>query len=402
MPDFEYIARETTGNQVSGVLTAASRQEALSTLTARSLFPVSLDATETPGAVGVLGQRRVAARHLAVFYTQLADLLRSGVPLLRSLELLEKQSSVPALKRVVQDVREKVADGTPLAEAMRQHPKVFGELGVSMVRAGEEGGFLEDVLKRIATFTEHQQELKSRVVSAMVYPVFLLVMGSIIVMLILVFFVPKFEPIFSRMKERDGLPWATELLMSMSGNMQTYGIVVVALLIGGFYALAKAIETETGRRRFDLFRIRAVGFGPIIRSLAIARFCRILGTLLHNGVPILQSLRIAKDATGNVVLTDAIADAAESVSEGKSLAQPLAASHQFPVEIVEMISVGEEANNLEQVLINVADTMERRTNRRLDMFVRLLEPLLLLIMAGIILFVMIALLVPILQSSSAF
>jgi general secretion pathway protein F/type IV pilus assembly protein PilC len=279
---------------------------------------------------------------------------------------------------------------------------VFGELSVSMVRAGEEGGFLEDVLKRIATFTEHQQELKSRVVSAMVYPVFLLTMGSIIVVLILVFFVPKFEPIFSRMKERDGLPWATELLMSMSGNMQTYGIVAVALLIGGCYALAKAIETETGRRRFDLLRIRAIGFGPIIRSLAIARFCRILGTLLHNGVPILQSLRIAKDATGNVVLTDAIAAAAESVSAGKSLAQPLAASHQFPVEIVEMISVGEEANNLEQVLINVADTMEQRTNRRLDMFVRLLEPLLLLIMAGIILFVMIALLVPILQSSSAF
>jgi general secretion pathway protein F/type IV pilus assembly protein PilC len=402
MPDFEYIARETTGNQVAGVLTAASRQEALSTLAARSLFPVSLDATEAPSAVGGLGQRRVAARHLAVFYTQLADLLRSGVPLLRSLELLEKQSSVPALKRVVQDVREKVADGTPLAEAMRQHPKVFGELGVSMVRAGEEGGFLEDVLKRIATFTEHQQELKSRVVSAMVYPVFLLTMGSIIVVLILVFFVPKFEPIFSRMKERDGLPWATELLMSMSGNMQTYGIVAVALLIGGCYSLAKAIETETGRRRFDLLRIRAIGFGPIIRSLAIARFCRILGTLLHNGVPILQSLRIAKDATGNVVLTDAIADAAESVSAGKSLAQPLAASHQFPVEIVEMISVGEESNNLEQVLINVADTMEQRTNRRLDMFVRLLEPLLLLIMAGIILFVMIALLVPILQSSSAF
>ncbi len=402
MPDFEYIARETTGNQVAGVLTAASRQEALSTLTARSLFPVSLDATEAPRAAGGLGQRRVAARHLAVFYTQLADLLRSGVPLLRSLELLEKQSSVPALKRVVQDVREKVADGTPLAEAMRQHPKVFGELGVSMVRAGEEGGFLEDVLKRIATFTEHQQELKSRVVSAMVYPVFLLTMGSIIVVLILVFFVPKFEPIFSRMKERDGLPWATELLMSMSGNMQTYGIVAVALLIGGCYALAKAIETETGRRRFDLLRIRAIGFGPIIRSLAIARFCRILGTLLHNGVPILQSLRIAKDATGNVVLTDAIANAAESVSAGKSLAQPLAVSHQFPVEIIEMISVGEEANNLEQVLINVADTMEQRTNRRLDMFVRLLEPLLLLIMAGIILFVMLALLVPILQSSSAF
>jgi general secretion pathway protein F/type IV pilus assembly protein PilC len=402
MPDFQYIARETTGNQVAGVLTAASQQEALSTLASRSLFPISIDAAEAKGAVGGLGQRRVAARHLAVFYTQLADLLRSGVPLLRSLELLERQSSVPALKLVVQDVREKVADGTPLAEAMRQHPKAFGELGVSMVRAGEEGGFLEDVLKRIAAFTEHQQELKSRVVSAMVYPVFLLTMGSIIVVLILIFFVPKFEPIFSRMEERDGLPWATELLMSISANMQTYGIVLVMLLIGGFYALAKAIQTETGRRRFDSFRIRAIGFGPIIRSLAIARFCRILGTLLHNGVPILESLRIAKDATGNVVLTDAIARAAESVSAGKTLAQPLAASRQFPVEIIEMISVGEEANNLEQVLINVADTMEQRTNRRLDMFVRLLEPLLLLIMASIILFVMIALLVPILQSSSAF
>jgi general secretion pathway protein F len=271
-----------------------------------------------------------------------------------------------------------------------------------MVRAGEEGGFLEDVLKQISAFTEHQEELKARVVGAMVYPMFLLAMGGAIVVAMLTFFVPKFAPIFERMSERGSLPWATSALLNVSNSLQGYGLFFGLVIAGGVYFVLQHIKTEEGRMRYDRLRLKTVGVGPIVRSLAIARFCRILGTLLRNGVPILQSLRIAKDATGNRVLSTAIGDAAENVSSGKALAEPLRGSGQFPEEVVEMIAVGEEANNLEQVLIDIADNMERQTNRKLEMFVRLLEPILLLVMAAIILFVVAGLMLPILQSSGVF
>jgi general secretion pathway protein F/type IV pilus assembly protein PilC len=401
MPEFQYSARELSGREVSGVLTAGSEQEVLSTLTGRSLFPTKISlahaAEKQRKAVG----KRVSSRHLVIFYSQLADLLHSGVPLLRSLEVLEQQASHPTIAAVLQDVRQQVADGTRLADSLRRHPQVFGELAVSMVRAGEEGGFLEEVLKQVATFTEHQEELKARVVGAMAYPAFLMGACVLVVAGMLIFLVPKFEPIFARLKASGELPTPTVILTGGSKFLTDYGIWVVAVLAGvGWYA-ARQLKTERGRRFVDKWRLKAKGIGPIVRSLAVARFCRILGTLLRNGVPILNSLRIAKDATGNILLSEAIGSAADNISAGKSLAKPLAASGQFSREVVEMITVGEEANNLEQVLLNIADNMERRTYRQLELFVRLLEPSLLLVMAVVIVFVMIALLLPVFKSAGS-
>ncbi|HID21403.1 MAG TPA: type II secretion system F family protein, partial [Planctomycetaceae bacterium] len=314
--------------------------------------------------------------------------------------LLERQATQPALKLVLQDVRDQVADGMALADALRRHPKVFTELAVSMVRAGEEGSFLEDVLKRVADFTEHQEDLKSRLIGSVAYPAFLLVIGSLIVTTMIVWFVPKFEPIFARMERRGQLPWATTALMTLSHNLGRYGTYFLIVLAVGLIFLYRYAQTEQGKYVLDGLKLKLQGAGAIVRSLAIARFCRILGTLLQNGVPILQSIRIAKDATGNRVLSRAIAEAADNVQAGKSLAKPLAASRQFPEDVVEMIAVGEEANNLEQVLIDISENMERRTYRQLDLFVRLLEPVMLMVMAGVILFVVAGLLLPILQSSS--
>jgi general secretion pathway protein F/type IV pilus assembly protein PilC len=400
MPDFQYTAWEMSGQQVTGTLNAPSKQDALSSLASRQLFPVSVESAEKPTSVAGGRGRRVAGRHLVTFFRQLSDLLRSGVPLLRSLELLQKQSPNQTLTAIILDVREQVAEGERLATAMRRHPRVFDPLAISMVHAGEEGSFLEDVLRRIAMFTEHQLELKSRVMGAMIYPAFLMVFMTIVVIVMLVFFVPEFEPIFERLSQQGELPWATTALMAISGFATYYWFVGVGVIVAAGYGMKKWLEGESGRERFDRFRIRAIGLGPVVRSLAIARFCRILGTLLGNGVPILQSLRIAKDATGNVVLSRAIGDASENVSEGKTLAEPLRACGQFPEEVVEMISVGEEANNLEQVLIDIADSMEQRTNRLLDTLVRLLEPVMLIVMAALVLFVVAALLLPMLRSSN--
>jgi general secretion pathway protein F/type IV pilus assembly protein PilC len=400
MPDFRYQARELSGKQVSGVLTATSEKDALSILASRSLFPMNVALTEQSKQQAAAGSKRVPTRYLTVFYNQLADLLKSGVPLLRSLQLLEDQTSNPVLRSVVQDVREQVADGTRLNDAMRRHPKTFNFLSISMVKAGEEGGFLEEVLSRIAVFNEHQEELRGRVTGAMVYPMFLMTVGLGIVTVMMIWFVPEFASMFDRMQDQGTLPWATTTLLSISDLIQTRGVLLLAALGAAIFGIIYYIGTPEGSRNLDRLKLRLPGLGGILQSLAVARFCRMLGTLLKNGVPILQSLRIAKDASGNVILSEAIGNAAENVSSGQSLAVPLRASGQFSRDLIEMIAVGEEANNLENVLINVADNLEKRTSRRIDMVVRLLEPMLLLVMAAVVTFVIAALLLPVLNMSS--
>jgi general secretion pathway protein F/type IV pilus assembly protein PilC len=220
MPEFRYQARELTGRQVSGMLTATSEKDALAILASRSLFPISVALTEQSRQSGAGGSRRVPSKYLTIFYNQLSDLLKSGVPLLRSLQLLEEQTSHPGLRFVVQDVREQVADGSRLNDAMRRHPKTFNFLSISMVKAGEEGGFIEEVLSRIAAFNEHQEELRGKVTGAMVYPLFLMLVGLAVVTVMMVWFVPKFAVIFDRMKDQGTLPWATTTLLGISDAIQ--------------------------------------------------------------------------------------------------------------------------------------------------------------------------------------
>lgn len=401
MPDFDYIARELSGKQVTGTLTATSEKDALSVLQSKSLFPMSIGMSEETRKQVVSGSKRVPGKYLTTFYNQLADLLRSGVPLLRSLQLLEGQTSHAALKFVTQDIREQIADGSRLNDAMRRHPKAFNSLTVSMVKAGEEGGFLEDVLARVAAFNDHQEELKGKVTGAMVYPLFLFGVGTVIITVLLVWFVPEFANIFARMREDGSLPWATTTLLSFSDSLQEWWYVIVPAIIAAVFGVFYWYNNnEEAHDQWDRIKLQLPGLGPIVRNLAVARFCRMLGTLLGNGVPILQSLRIAKDASGNVVLSEAIGNAADNVSGGKSLAIPLRASGQFSREIVEMISIGEEANNLENVLIGIADSTEKYTSRKIDVVVRMLEPVMLLFMATIVTFVIAALLLPILNMST--
>lgn len=320
---------------------------------------------------------------------------------MRSLDILERQSSASALGEVVREVRAKVADGTGLAEAMAQHPGVFDDLAISMIRAGQEGGFLEDVLRRIAIFTEHQEELKAKVTGALAYPVFLLIVGVIVLNILVIFFVPQFKPIFEKMEAVGRLPWITQLVIGLSHIMQKYTLFVVIGLGVGWWLFWRWASSEAGRLVVDSVKLQLPGAGGIFLSLSISRFARILGTMLQNGIPILQALRIAKDSTGNKVLADAIEKAAENVKGGDKLAGPLAACVYFPRDIIEMIAVGEESNNLEKVLIDIAEALERRTNRQLELFVRLLEPVMLLVMAVFTLIIVAALLLPVFDMTSA-
>ena len=386
MTEYTYIARNTSGQQVSGTVEAHTEQE------------VRIEADKSVQTASFF-QPRIKQHQLATFFSQLSDLLRAGVPLLRAFEILEQQSTQPGLTVVLREVRENVAEGKSLSEAMKHHPRIFNELSVSMVRAGQEGGFLEGVLQRIAMFTTQQQELRSRVIGAAVYPVFLLFFGFIIVGILTTFFVPKFESFFSRLREAGKLPWVTEALMQVSAFLTDNGWWILLLLMSGTSALWYFRDNPAGKQWLDRIKLRLPGAGPIFLYLAIARFCRVLGTLLHNGVPILPALRISKDSTGNHVLSNAVAEAAENISAGASLGTPLRACGHFPPDVVEMISVGEESNNLEEVLIQIAETTERRTTRQLELFVRLLEPVLLIVMAAIVLVVIVALLLPIFRQS---
>jgi general secretion pathway protein F/type IV pilus assembly protein PilC len=303
---------------------------------------------------------------------------------------------------VLRVVRAKVADGTGLSQAMGHFPNCFDELSVSMVRAGQEGGFLEDVLRRIADFTEHQQELKAKVTGAMAYPVFLAAVGFIVLNALVIFFVPRFEPIFKKLEDKDELPLVTEIVLGLSRLMTSIWVVIpIVLVVGGAIGLYLWSRTENGRLVLDTVRLNIPGAGAIFRQLALSRFTRILGTMLHNGIPILNALRISKDSTGNKVLALAIAESAENIKGGASLAKPLSACPYIPKDVVEIIAVGEESNSLEKVLIDVANALERRTSRQLELFVRLLEPIMLLVMAACTLFIVSGLLLPVFKMSTA-
>lgn len=400
MPDFSYIARDMRGQRITGTLSAASEAEVVAVLSGRALFPVQVAAEKSGANSPFRFGGRVKGQVMAMTYSQLAALMRSGVPLLRAIHVIREQTSHPKLKEVLSDVHARVEDGTTLADAMSRHTRVFSDMTLNMVRAGGEGGFLEDALERVAEFTEQQDDLKSRTAGALAYPLVLATVGTVVVSGLVIFFVPQFAPLFDSLRQRGELPMLTEWLLWISNTIRRYGIVIALGFVGLFLFVRSWLSTEKGKLTADKLKLRTPMAGSIFLSLAVARFCRVLGTLLHNGVPILKSLEISRGAAGNRVLSAAIAEASENITAGQSLAEPLRASGHFPATVVEMISVAEESNTLDSVLVQVADNLEKRTARRLDLMVRLLEPIMLLLLALVVLFVVVALLMPVIKMSS--
>jgi type II secretory pathway component PulF len=399
MPDFAYIARTATGQRVEGVLAAGSQREALLALAGKELFPVQVKASG--GKVVQAGSLKVRPQAMSQFYVQMAALLRSGVPLLRSLDVLGRQATNPTLKKIVEDLHSRITEGDSLAEAMARHPRAFNELSRSIIRAGGEGGFLEEALERVAKFTDQQAELKGRVTGAMAYPIFLMVLGVTIVVALMIFAVPQFETLFERLRERGELPILTDGLLRLSQSIHSYGILIALAIAGIVLAVRHQLMTEQGRWWLDRQRLKLPIVGGIYRNLAVSRFCRVLGTLLLGGVPIVRSLKISSSSTGNLVLSQAIDNAADNITAGESLAAPLAASGHFPPNVVEMVAVAEQSNTLETVLTNIAESLEKETWRRLDLFVRLLEPIMLLFLAGAVLVIVLALMLPMLKSATS-
>ena len=259
MPEFAYIARDMSGKKTTGTVAAGNQREAIALLDAKSLFPIEVTVNK---ATVVRSSGRVRGLTMAVFYSQLAALLRSGVPMLRGLTVLGKQSTNKTLTNVLEDVRGRVEEGESLGAAMGRFPKVFSEMAVNMVKAGAEGGFLEDALERVATFTEQQEDLKGRTLGALAYPAFLASVGTVVLTVLMVFFVPKFEPLFANLRRKGQLPAMTEWLLAFSRMLQAYWWVGLLVIVVGLFALVRYISTERGRRNFDLVKIKTYGNIP--------------------------------------------------------------------------------------------------------------------------------------------
>jgi general secretion pathway protein F len=393
---FQYIARTAAGQTVSGAIQADSEGAVVRALDEKRLFPVRVTEQAAGGRAATTG--RVKPRDVGILYGQLADLLRADVPVLRALEIMTRSTTNRRLAAIVVNVRDDVAAGRPLAESMAVHGQVFTPLHVAMIRAGERAGFLEDVLSNLADLVERQDELQSKIVGAMAYPVLLAVLGTVIITLVLALLVPQFRPLFDGLPK---IPAPTRMLFVLSDAIRWAWPVVVLLAVIGVGGGWAFLASPYGRRAWDRWRLRIPFMGRALRLLAITRFCRVLGMMIKNGVPLLQALAISKDATGSVTLAEGIEAAAENVRAGETLAEPLKACGFFPAEILEMIAVAEESNQLEKTLLGIADTVERRTNRQVDLVVRLIEPGILVVMATGIGFFGVSLIYPIVTMAGA-
>jgi general secretion pathway protein F/type IV pilus assembly protein PilC len=387
MPKFRYTALNADGRQVSGQLEAEGEGAAVRILGERQLFPVNIASADASQSK----RRRVSSRDIGMMYGQLADLIGSGVPMLRALDSLIRSTVNGQLKAILKEVRTAVADGQTLTDALRKFPEVFPPLHTSMVQAGERASFLEDVLRSLSEFLERLDELRAKVMGAMIYPALLSALGATVMAGALIFFVPKFEPLLAGAQK----PLPTVLLFGASTILRSYWYIVALVLAGLIGALVSALSKESSRRTLEIWQHRVPVVGTALKMLAITRFCRILGTMLANGVPMLGALKIAKDATGSRLLGEKIAIAAESIRDGKSLSGPLSQGGLFPDQIMAMITVAEESNKLDKVLLQIANTVERRTNQQVDQSVRLIEPVILCLVAAGIGFLALGLLLPI-------
>lgn len=405
MPAYAYKALDARGRTRGGTLDAESPRALRALLRKESLFVTELRETHAaPVKQGsALGREvewrswfdRVQPRDVAVLTRQLATLLRAGIPLAEALQALLEQNTSQQLGRVLAEVRTRVNEGTSLAEALGMHAALFPELYVSMVRAGEAAGNLEQVLLRLADFMDAQVRLRGKVVGALTYPAVLLGVATMAIFMLMKVVVPKVTAIFADVGQ--ALPWYTRLLVASSDLVSGYWWLMAALGIVAWQVFRRWRRTEQGRQRWDRLVLMLWLVGPLARMVAISRFARTLGTMLGAGVPLLQSLEIVKAILGNRVLMDVVDQARVAIREGESIAEPLARSREFPPVVTRMIAVGERSGQLEQMLATVADAYETEVDLKLGRLTTVLGPLMIVVMGGMIGFIVFAIFMPIFQ-----
>ena len=398
MAVYAYTALDRTGRRLSGTIPAESRAGALDAVLGQGLSPVQIEEqrnAETDKAHQPVSEStRVPQSAIESFTRELANILASGLPLSRALHLLRREASHHTARAVWTRIHDDVVSGVSLADALGHFPKAFSSVYVAMVRAGEAGGFLHVVLQQIADFRSREQELKGKVKAALIYPCVLAVLAAGVLAFLLTYFIPRFSHIFDGLGGK--LPWLTQMIIGASGWLTHYGLFVVLLGVIIVIAIKRAATSEAGRRFIERVMLATPLLGLVAARFALVRFCRMLGTLVGAGVPLVASLRVAKEALGNQTLADAVAHAIDEVQRGAPLSRSLAGNSQlFPPSVIEMIAVAEETGRLDKELVRISIAYESDLDRNLRMLVALVEPALLVIMAALIGTVVVAMLLPI-------
>lgn len=339
--------------------------------------------------------RRISASDIAVMTRQLATLVRAGVPLVDSISALTEQVEKESLVRVLSSVRESLNEGTSFAKSLEQHPKVFEPLFVNMVSAGEASGTLENVLERLADYMESQARLRGKVASALAYPVLMMFIGGGLVAFLMIAVVPKVTSIFQNLGQ--ALPWNTQLLIFTSGIIANYWYAIILLGVLSFVGFRRWKSKPAGRMRWDIIRLKAPLFGRLNLLVAVARFTRTLSTLLASGVPLLKAMEIGRNVLGNAKLEGVVTEAIGSIREGESIAEPLKRSGAFPPMVIHMIAIGERSGQLESMLENVSRAYESDVETRVTALTSLLEPLMILVLGGVVGFIALSILLPLMQ-----
>jgi type IV pilus assembly protein PilC len=419
MPKYDYEALDSRGNATKGSIEVASQQEALVRVKEMGLFPTNImeaakvkekaSPQKAKGKAAAKGGKkggalnieikipglsgRVKPKVLTTFTRQLATLVDAGLPLLRGLRVLEKQERNVTLKRILGELALSIEGGSTFSEGLAQHPKVFNKLFINMVKAGELGGVLEVVLKRLAEFSEKAQKIKGKVKAALFYPVAVMIVAFAILILLMVWVVPQFQQVFAGMNMK--MPKFTLLVLAISNTIKDHFLVTMGgVIVFVIIFLLIINKTKSGRLMWDKFQLKMPALGPVISKVAISRFTRTLGTLVSSGVPILQALTIVKETAGNVIISNAIVKVHESVKEGETITAPLEASGVFPPMVVSMVDVGEQTGAMPEMLLKIADNFDEEVDNAVSAMTSLLEPIMIVFLAVIVGSIVIAMFLP--------
>ncbi|MGA0844911.1 MAG: type II secretion system F family protein [Luteolibacter sp.] len=427
MANFQYTALDAKGEETTGVVAAANEAEAIQQIRMLNLHPTQIieegkgakrkgapaakskakakaKGKGKSGAPTVLFGGGVKPKNLMIFTRQLATLIDSGLPLLRSLTVLEKQEPNPVLKSTVGTLADSVQGGSTFSESLAQHPRIFNNLYVNMVKAGELGGVLEIVLTRLAEYQEKAQKLKNKIVSAMVYPVIVMFIAVAILVFLMIFIVPKFKEMFADTDQE--LPTISKVVFGTSEFLIQSSFILPNVVWVFFVVILISLgvnmwgRTKLGRQLIDNFKLRMPVLGDIQRKSAVSRFSRTLGTLVTSGVPILQALNITRDTAGNVVISNAIEKVHEAVKEGESIVTPLQSSGVFPNMVISMVDVGQETGQLPEMLMKVAEVYDDEVDGAVSALTSILEPIMIVILALIVGSVVFALFLPLIKMIS--
>ncbi len=390
---FFYKASDGSGKIIEGSMEAPDESSVVAKLRSSGHIPVKIGTTSAPKTFSLnikipTSFTLISGKDLLAFTQELSTMIKAGLPLDRSLSVVAEVTENESLRTIAQEILKDIRGGKSLSDALAKHPRVFNRLYINMVKAGEAGGVLDIVLERLVDFLERSQELKSTVINALMYPIVLVVVMTIVVSVMLVFVVPRFVTIFDTVGQT--LPLPTQILLTVSLILKNYWWLILAGLAGLYILFQKYTGTENGKLKWDRFKLKLALLKNLILRIEVARFSRTLGTLMTSGVPLLQAINIVKEVVGNSVVANSITVLHKAVKEGKGMSMPLKTSAVFPSLAIHMMRVGEETGKMEEMLIKVADTYDREVQNAVKRFISILEPVLILLMSLVVGFVVLS------------